>query len=323
MSKIDHEMRVGIFVKQKDFRLVEIDKSSSGQFRINKLIQATIDTKFDYQAIQNDSHLADIGNKIFEILNLFEAGKKNIIFTIESPLAMIKKIPMDDSLSQEELIDHVHWEVKQFSYSPDDEYIVDFQKINAPNGQSSQQIIVVSVRERIIQQLKKLFAAAKLLVKVVELDIFAAIRAIENNYDLKSDEVVSLIDVDSFGMKFTILKDKNFFFSQEIPSSKLGLEKKSLMTVEDIDLARLISRELRRIVQDHQLGDSIESVDRIFLYGDLVKDGVLENLQNNYSLKVDKTNPIRNLFVGPKVHLDEKISSHPEALTVCIGSALR
>jgi len=323
MSKSEEEMRVGIFLKQNDFKLVEVDKSSSGQFRINRLIQANIDTKLDYYSLQNDSQITEIGKQIFEIFNVFKADTKNAVFTIESPLAIIKKFPMDASLSPEELIEQVNWEVKQFSFSPDDEYIVDFQQVDTSNGRPSKEIIVVSVREKIIQQLKKLFSSANISVNVVELDIFAAIRAIENNYDLKIGELVSLVEIDSLGIQITLLKDKNFFSSQEISTSKLGLEKKSLKTVDDIELARLISRELRRFVQDHHLGESIESINRIFLYGDVVKDNVLENLQNTYNVRIDKTNPFRNLFIGPKVNIDEEISSHPETFTVCIGSALR
>ena len=200
---------------------------------------------------------------------------------------------------------------------------MDFQQVDSSNGKPSKEVIVVSVREKIIQQLKKLFSTAKISVHVIELDIFAAIRAIKNNYDLTGDKLVALIEIDEIGIQVTIVKDQNFFLSQEISSSKLGLENKSLKEIDEVGQARLIAREMRRIVQDHQFGESVESINRIFLYGNVVKDGLVENLQNTYNVRIDKTNPFRNLFIGPKASTDDKISSHPEAFTVCIGSALR
>ena len=113
------------------------------------------------------------------------------------------------------------------------------------------------------------------------------------------------------------------YFSQDIPLSKLGVEGESLRSIDDNEMAKIIYRELKRIIQDDQLGDSVEGFSRIFLYGDNVRDGVLEKLQNSFNVKIDKINPFRNVFIGPKVIVDEKISSHPESFTVCVGSALR
>ncbi len=160
-------------------------------------------------------------------------------------------------------------------------------------------------------------------LNVIDLDVFAAIRAIENNYDLRVGELIALIEIDNKGLQFTILKDKNFFLSQEVFVFKSGNDEENLAAIDDIEIARVISRELKRIIQDHHLGENIECLNRIFLYGDFVRDNILENLQNNFNVRIEKTNPFRNLFIGPKVSTDERISSHPETFTVCVGSALR
>jgi len=303
--------------------MVEIEKPSSGQFRINKLIQVNLDTSLDLNSIQNDSQLAEIGNQINEIFNVFKAEPKQAIFTLENSFALVKKIPVDSNLSKDELIEQVDWEVKQFSFSSDDEYIVDFQQLDYSNSKATEEIIIVSVRQKIIQQLKKLFSAAKISVSVIDLEVFAGIRAIENNYDLKTGELVCLIEIDFQTIQFTILKDRNLYYSQDISLAKLGIENESTKSVDDNEMAKVINRELKRIIQDQQLGDSVEGLKRIFLYGDDVRNGVLERLQNNFNLRIDKTNPFRNLFIGPKVSVAEKISLHPETFTVCVGSALR
>lgn len=324
MNKVDEEeVRLGIYLKRNNFKMVEIEKSSSGQFRINSLIQVNLDTSLDLNSIQNDSQVTEIGDQISEIFNVFKAEPKQAIFTLENPFALVKIIPVDSNLSKDELIDQVNWEVKQFSYSPDDEYIVDFQQLDSSNGKTTEEIIIVSVRQKIIQQLKKLFSAAKISVRVIELELFAAIRAVENNYDLKAGELVCLIEIDFQGIQFTILKDKKFYFSQDIPLSKLGIEGDSFKSIDDNEMAKIIYRELKRIIQDHQLGDSVEGFSRIFLYGDNVRDGALEKFQNSFNVRIDKTNPFRNVFIGPNVNVDEKISSHPETFTVCVGSAIR
>jgi len=323
MEKSTGEVRFGIYLKRNNFRLVEIENSSSGQLRINKLIQVKLDSSLDALTIQNESQISEIGKQIFEIFNVFHAEPKNVIFTLESSFSLVKKFPVDSNIFENELINQVDWEVKQFSFSPDDEYVVDFQELNSSDEKSIKEIIIVSVREKIIQQLKKIFSAAQISVNVIDLDVFAAIRAIEMNYDLRVGELVGLVELDDYNMQITILKDKNFYLSQEFSLYKLGVDEKKLSMVGDSEIARFISRELKKIIQDHHLGENLESLNRIFLYGDVVRNNILENLQNNISVRIDKTNPFRNLFIGPKVSIDEKISSHPETFTVCVGSALR
>ena len=323
MSKVDEEVRFGIYLKRNNFKMVEVEKPSSDQFRINKLIQVNLDTSLDLNSIHNDSQMVEIGNQINEIFNVFKAEPKQAVFTLENPFAVVKKIPVDSNLSKEELIEQVDWEVKQFSFSPDDEYIVDFQQLDYSTRTPTEDIIIVTIRQKIIQQLKKIFSVAKISVSVIDLELFAAIRAIENNYDFKADALVSLIEIDFQGIQITILKEKNLNFSQEFSLAKLGIEKESMKSVDDNEVANIINKELKRIIQDHQLGDNVEALNRIFLYGDDVRDGVLAKLQNSFNLRIEKTNPFRNVFIGPNVSIDEKISSHPETFTVCVGSALR
>jgi len=323
MNKVEDDVRFGIYLKRNNFKMVEVEKSSPNQFRINKLFQVNLDSSLDLNSIQSDFQMAEIGNQVHEIFNVFKTEPKKAIFTLENSFAIVKKIPVDSNLSKDEIVDQVNWEVKQFSYSPDDDYIVDFQELETSNEKPVEEIIIVSVRERIIKQLKRIFSTAKISVRVIDLDIFAAIRTVENNYDLKTGELVGLIEIDSHGIQFIILKDTKLYDSQEISLSQMGIEENNLESVDVDEIAKIISRELKRIVQDHQLGESVETLNRIFLYGDEVRDGVLEKLQSGFNVRIDKINPFRNVFIGPKVSIDEKISSHPETFTVCVGSALR
>jgi hypothetical protein len=89
------------------------------------------------------------------------------------------------------------------------------------------------------------------------------------------------------------------------------------------DLSQLISKELRKLLLDHKLGEKIENFNRIFLYGDMVQDDMLELLQNTYNVRIDRANPFRRLRFAQNVSVDEYIWSRPETFTICVGSALR
>ena len=323
MSENKGDIQFGIYLKEDNLRLVEVEDSTSHQFRINTIVQTRLDSSLDVNSIQNDQQVIEIGKQIRDIFNVFNIDIKKAIFTLQSSFAVVKKLPIDTNLSESRLIEQVHWEVKKFSYSTSDEYIVDFQKLNQKADSQISEIVVVSVREKIIQQLRKLFSAGKISVNVIDLDIFAAYRAVEINYDFRKDDVIVLAEIDHKGLQFTVIKDKEFYLTQEIPTVNLATKENSFTLLDDDETAKLFSKELRRIIIDTHLGEDIESLSRIFLYGDVVKDRVVEILQSNHDVRIDKINPFRKLFIGPKVSVDEKIWSHPETFTICVGSVLR
>ena len=316
-------IQLGIDIKGNNAKLIEVETSATQQFRINKIVQTTLDRPLNVNTICDDHKLMEIGNQLQQIIKTNNLSTQCAIFTLESPLTLVKKFPYDEDLSETDLIDQVDWEVKQFSYSPEDEYIVDFEKLQPTTRRQINEMLIVSVREKIVHHLRKLFSTGKIKVKVIDLDIFAAKRAIEVNYDLRVGDIVALVEVNSGRLLFTIIEDKEFCISQEVSVNKLSSDASSLESFDEEEVAKFISKELRRIILDNKIGENIEVLNRIFLYGDMVKDVILESLQNNYNVRIDRANPFRRLLFAPNVSVDENIWSRPETFTVCVGAALR
>jgi Tfp pilus assembly PilM family ATPase len=316
-------VQLGIFVKENNVKLIEVETSPTQQFRINKIIQTKLDLPLNKTTFGDDSKLAVIGNQLQQIIKGNHLNVQHVIFTLDSQLTIVKKTPFDESLTDSELIDQVDWEVKEFSFSADDNYIVDFNKLKSTSKRNAHELIIVAIREELINRLRKMFSAAKLKVRVIDLDVFAAARAIEVNYDLRIGDIVALVEINPTGFLFTLIEDKEYCLSQETPLAKLNLHSDSLESLDQDEITKVISKELRRIILDNKLGENIEDINRIFLYGDLVKDDTLENLQNTYNIRIDRANPFRRLLFAPNVSVDENIWSRPETFTVCVGSALR
>ena len=323
MSDNPVNAQLGIYIKENNIKLIEVESSSTQQFRINKIVQTQLDTPLNFEAISNEQKLTQIGNQLHQVVKSQNLNTNYAVFTLDSQLTLVKRVPYDESLSESDLIDQVDWEVKEFSFSPEDEYIVDFQQLQSTTNRKGHEMLIVSVREKIIHYLRRLFSAGQAQVQVIDLDVFAAKRAIEVNYDLRVGDIVALVEINPQGLLFTIIEDKEFCLSQEVTIGKLGLEVDSLESIDDEDITKFISKELRRIILDNKLGENIEGLNRIFLYGDMVKDNILESLQNNYNVRIDRANPFRRLLFAPNVSVDENIWSRPETFTVCVGAALR
>jgi len=320
MAHLSREPLLGVVLKDEKIKLIEVESTTGNQFRINKIVESKLDFPFSINNIREEKYFSEYADELHSLINRHGFSSRRAAFSISDNLVFIKKYPYDNDLQSEELVDQVDWETKQFLFSIDDEYIIDFQKLVFSKSSSMSEMIIVAVRESAINYIKKIFAKANIKLNYVDADIFAAIRAIEKNYECRKGELYALICIEQDGIQFTILNSGEFFSTHH---EVLKTKSESSSLIMNDEIIKTISKELRRIILDNKLGEKIEDFNRIFLYGDLVQDDVLESLQNSYNVRIDRTNPFRRLRFAHNVSVDENIWSRPETFTVCVGAALR
>jgi len=320
MPDVSRKDLLGVVFYENELKLIEVDSSTRNQFRINKITESKLDFPFNVKSIIDGKYIAEHANKLRSLVDKFGFNDRRAAFSLVNDLVIIKKYPYDPDFTDEEIVDQIDWEVKKFSYSVDDGYIIDFQKIKPYKPRSGNEMIVVAVRENVISYIKQVFQKARIKLTIIDTNIFAAIRAINKNYECREGELCALVCVEKKTIKFIIV-DNGTFFSLHQVTLKLKSDISDVVVSEDI--IKIISTELKRVIIDNKIGDKIEDLTRIFLYGDMVQDDVLESLQNTYNVRIDRANPFRKLRFAQNVSVDEYIWSRPETFTVCVGTALR
>lgn len=320
MTNLGHDAVLGVVLKNDKMKLIEVELTADNQFRINRIIESKLNFPFMSKTVMEGKYVTEYAEELKNLITKFGFNDRRAAFSLANDLVIIKKYPYDNDLSNEQLIDQIDWEVKQFVYSNNDEYIIDFQKIKLNKPDQPNQLIIVAVREAVVNYVKQLFSKAKIRLQIVDTDVFAAIRAINRNYECREGEIGALICIDQTGINFTIIDGAEYFTSSNVI---LDLKPDTSDVAVSENVIRIISKELRKIILDHKLGEKIEDLNRIFLYGDMVQDNVLEALQNAYNIRIDRANPFRRLRFAQNVSVDEYIWSRPETFTVCVGSSLR
>ena len=299
---------------------MEVELTSEKQYRINKIIESKLDYPFNLKAVRDEDHIDELASKIQEVISSNEFKKNNTVLAIPNNMVVVKKYPYEANFSNEEIINQVDWEVKQFSYSSEDEYIIDFGKIKSSRFKDDQQLLVVAVRESVISYIKKVFSKAKIKLKIVDTDVFAIIRAINVNYECRDSDISALINIENEIVHFIIIDGGDYFMSNQVP---LILKPDISDIAKSESIIKVVTKELRKIILENKLGNKIEDLSRVFLFGDLILDNVLESLQDTYNVRIDRANPFRRLRFAPNVSVDEYIWSRPETFTTCVGCALR
>ncbi|MFQ5823520.1 MAG: type IV pilus biogenesis protein PilM [bacterium] len=317
MAQEDNTGIIGISLVGVQLRMVE-GRKSLNEFQISQITQGRVRQPFNFEVFSDKNMARRFAEDITRLYETQNLQVKQAAFSLDSRMVLIKKFPVDKDLTGDKLEEQIFWEVRQFAISPIQEYIVDFEHLNSNLDGHLNYMLVVVVRKRIVEFLKEIFRHTNLQLKVVDVDIFSAQRALQINYDYGNKDRIGLIDVEEKKLHFSILEGQNYYLSQDIAFPVNN----SPMEMQEDTMTRLISKELRRIILDHQLGKSVEDLDEIFLYGEAVEDNVLEGLQNIHDVRIDRANPFRKvkLLSQAKEAVDQ---ARTECFMISVGAALR
>ncbi|MDZ7344557.1 MAG: pilus assembly protein PilM, partial [candidate division KSB1 bacterium] len=283
---------IGISIRDTALRMVEAVKIGD-ECRISKLTQARVHAPFHILALKDRITIRRFAEEINRLYDTSDFSVASSVFILDAQSVLIKKIPVDGNLQGERLKDHVRWEVGQCIISEVGDYIVDHYRLPPKNGHEYTDVVVGAVRRVAVDFLKEMFSNTDLKLQAIDVDIFAAQRVFSANYETHADEHAALIDVRNSSLQISILKGNEFFLAHDL---EYQIEPENDFTRRDHDyVARLISKELRRLIIDHKLGKSVEDMAAIYLYGDHVTDQLLETLQNTHNVRIDRVNPFRKI----------------------------
>ena len=106
-------------------------------------------------------------------------------------MAVIKRLPIDNNLNDNELHEHVLWELQQHLISPVEEYNLDFQKLPKTSYQNYPSLLIVAVKKKIIKAVRYISKISRINLKLIDINIFSFINALEINYKLKPTEKIA------------------------------------------------------------------------------------------------------------------------------------
>lgn len=309
---------LGISLVDDQLRIVEGQKRAD-DFQISQIAQGRVRQPFNFDVFKQPNVARRFGEDITRLVETREFQASDAAFSLDSSMVLIKKVPIDATLDRKEWQDHIFWEVRQFSISPLREYIIDFESLNIDAAERNlSYMLVVVVRKKIVEFIKQVFKHTNLKLKVIDVDIFSAQRALQLNYDYNHSNKIGLLDLEEKKFNFCVLEGRNYYLSQEVPFPSSNNHTDNWGD----SAARLISKELRRIIQDNQLGKGVEDLKEIYLYGEAVEDQVLEGLQNSYDVRIDRANPFKKvkLIANAQQELNRE---RAERFMISVGAALR
>ena len=310
---------IGISLRNKQLRMAEA-KAAPSQVQLLRAANGTLSMPFCFSILEERSNITTLAQDINRLYDTIGFTSNKASLSLDSDLVLIKKLPYDASLQGDELKEHISWEVSQFMIAPQQNFIVDFQKIKTSiQGDGNPQVVVVVIRKTLVDFIKEIFAGTDLHLRAIDVDVFSAQRLVAHNYELPEEKKACLIDVRASNLQFSVLHH-GFSLAHEV--DYLADEGAEAETDRNERLARIISKELRRIILDNKLGKSIEDMEEIYIYGDSIDDGLLDILSTAHNTRFHLINPFEKIPLA-EMPVDKEVMKHPESFVTSIGAAIK
>ncbi|MBN2030461.1 pilus assembly protein PilM [bacterium] len=236
---------------------------------------------------------------------------------INSAMVFIKKISVALGLDEEILKQQMLWEAQQCLISSLDAYSMDYQRLPFKTKEGNPIFLIILVRKSVLKGVRSLVESVGLNLQEVDIDVFSNIRTIISNYELNSDDVSVVIDIQREYLTFAFIRQKEFFLSHRVLLPSVGF-----ITQEDIlNLVQVLTKELRRLIFGHHIGREIEDLNHIFLLGSDLAQKVYKELSSSISVEI--VNPFRKIHVSQNVLKTKEYNNAPEKFVAPVGIMLK
>jgi len=270
---------------------------------------------------------------------------------VADSLVISKRIPMDASLSDDEIETQLALEADRYIPYPLEEVSLDFAvgELLPDDPQSAEVLLVASRRDNVDVRVDML-ADAGLTARVVDVESHAMERAAlllkEQFPNQGVDQSIAIVDIGSVLTNLTVIHNLNTIFTREevfggeqltreiqrhygLSYAEAGLAKKQGNLPDDYEpellqpFRELAVLQVRRALQFFFSATDFSQVDYIILSGgSAALPGLVELIQEQIGVSTAIANPFTDMAVGKHVST-EALTRDTAALMICCGLAMR
>ncbi len=237
--------------------------------------------------------------EISSFLKRIGAGSKNFSFGLNSNMMMVQKIPVEQSLSDDEFNIHIAWELKNFfPEALPEQYIVMPYALAGTDGTPGNNGMIVGIRKTFVNFLNNVCEKCYGVLHVVDVDHFCAETAIMHNFPQAIKMPTAVIGIDEETVDCSMLYQGKNGDIVSIPWSGTELKK----------------------ISDYAAANNAE---QIFLHGRIVNEMTGEQLKQFTPLPVEVSDPFKKISLPATIKDIEIIKTQRQKYTAAVGLALR
>ncbi len=288
-------------------------------------------------------------DSIKELIRKAKVKTKEAVISVSGHSSVIVKMITLPEMTEEELEESIKFEAEQYIPFDINDVSLDFQIIGPREEPGQMDVILVAVKNDVINDYISVVKEAGLNPVIVDVDMFAIENLYEVNYEIEPNRIVGLVDIGASSIKMNIIKggmpsftrdtpigtniltealQREFNLSYEVAERLLrgeAVEDVSEESAEQVvaEASDEIIAEISRSIDYYRTSMMGEEVVELILSGGgaLIK-GLPERIKERTGIDVSIIDPFQNITISKK--LDESyLRDIAPIAAVSLGLALR
>lgn len=338
---------VGLDIGSHSIKLVELKKLKTG-YRLERFAMAPLPADVIVDGAVMDS--GSIIEVIRDLISKHKIKNRKVALSISGFSVIIKKVTLN-VMSEEELLESIHWEAAQYIPFDIEEVNIDFQILGEnPENPDQMDVLLVAAKKEIISDYETLMAESGLETHIIDVDSFAVETMYENLFEMSPEEVIALINIGASTMNFNIVKGPISLLTRDVSMGGKQLtediQKQYNLRYEEAEAIKLgspdswgqyknfdrlmrnacdsFATEIQRSLDFFYANFPDEHVGRLGLCGGASKTpGLLEHIQERVGIETFLINPFERTSYSPKAFEEAYLNSVGPIAAVGVGLAMR
>jgi type IV pilus assembly protein PilM len=341
---------VGLDVGSSSIKAVELSMKSRGKnFDLTHLGVAQVPPEAIVQgAFLNSSAITEA---IREAVENAKIKTSNVAAAVCGHSVIVKKVSLPQ-MTRDELDEQIRWEAEQYIPFDVNEVNLDFQILEASDGEGQMDVLLVAAKKDLIDDYVQVVREAGLTPVAVDVAGFAIENAFEANYDTTLDDVIALVNIGAQVVNINIISGGVPCFTRDITTAgnqyTEEIQKALSISFEEAERIKLggqgtdsqevVPQEVEQAMQsvtETVIGEISRSLDfyaattaesrinKVYLSGGSAKvSGLVTAFHERTGLEVETLNPLTRML--PSDRFDQEYLDEVSAtLSVGVGLALR
>jgi len=258
--------------------------------------------------------LAELIRHSFEKLKIEQPA---ISISIETNLAILKRVLLPENLETKELQDHIAWDLSESLSGPINNYVYHVTT-NYFHHHNLQDTLVITLPRQVINFFSQVSRLTRFSLKNLSLNQLAAELILQSILINKAEGLYVLFKVAANRLETTYIWNGSYLYSNYEKIITAG--KPDAFAQSIIEKIKSNIKYIESLFE--QWGMELTVVDKLFVYGSGINAELIELIQKNCSVPVFRLNPLQNITFTEKIRQNMPGRYDVLKYVECIGVVL-
>jgi Tfp pilus assembly PilM family ATPase len=275
------------------------------EFIVSNIDEAYFNESLDFD--EKETHISSLLQNAFnDVIIKKPLSGKHVSFTLPQKLFFIAELPLENTLLDADLMEHLQWEFSLlFPYNDIKDFHFQFHRIDSD---VPGRVVVGGLHKKFMKIISDFCSRNELTLKYIDTPHFASDNILKAVNDLSSGKKIISLFISDGSVTLNVYRNEKFVeFHKLFPKNAGEIIPKLIEVMKDS-----IAEE----------GDS-GSISRLYVAGEDVSEVFIANLRKNIKVEIERLNPFDKIKIDSSLLVSDMQFSKQSSFISAAGIAFR